>query len=272
MPITTEDINWQPRTALQALAALELLSSRLRESGDQRAVFIDVYAVITRRVVNVMHTEDHAGFLNPQWLSEVTGLFAEEALVATRRSLRGEPVTASSWRFATHYAAHRLTLPCQSALLGINAHINHDLGLVVHNYLRSHHERIDEAQMRRYHHDYQQVNRLLEQSLVECAQLLIDRYHCQVTTGVRRLPGVRQAGLHAFMSMLVSWRNQGWRDVLALWHDPDEQTQSRTLQRIDQRAGRIAQAIVLGPAAGQWVRGRRPPVSLHSASFSTVPW
>ncbi|MFK0202968.1 DUF5995 family protein [Streptomyces lavendulae] len=93
MRITTENINWRPRTAPEALEALELLTERLREAGDDRAVFLDVYVVITRRVVEVMHTEDHDGFLEPEWLSEVTGLFAEEALIATRNSLHGTPVT-----------------------------------------------------------------------------------------------------------------------------------------------------------------------------------
>ncbi|MFG3039472.1 hypothetical protein ACGFYZ_21515 [Streptomyces sp. NPDC048330] len=66
MRIKTEDIDWQPRTAPEALAALELLSSRLREADDRRAVFIDVYAIITRRVVEVTRADDHKGFLDPR--------------------------------------------------------------------------------------------------------------------------------------------------------------------------------------------------------------
>ncbi|MFD4247736.1 DUF5995 family protein [Streptomyces sp. NPDC058525] len=254
MAIRTEDINWRPRTAPEALTALELLSSRLREVGDHRAVFIDVYEVITRQVVNVMHAEDHTGFLDPTWLSELTGLFAEEALIATRCSLLGEPVTSASWRIATRCSGNRVTAPWQSAFLGINAHINYDLGLVVHSYLRAHRDRIDATQLRRYHQDYQRVNRLLEQSVFECADVLIDRYRCQATTAARYVPLGRRVGAQGVMLMLVSWRDQAWRDILALWNARDERVRARILRRMDRRAGRIAQAITAGPTLGRSLR------------------
>ncbi|MFJ3881612.1 DUF5995 family protein [Streptomyces sp. NPDC090077] len=255
MPITTGDINWRPRTAPEALTALELLSSRLRGAGDDRAVFIDVYAVITRRVVDVMQAEDDTGFLDPQWLSELTGLFAEEALIATRCSLLGEPVTSSSWRLATRHAARRPASPWRSAVLGINAHVNYDLGLVVHDYLRAHRERIDAPQLRRYHQDYQRVNRILEQSVAECADVLVDRYGCRATTAAGYLPLGRRTAAYAVMLMLVSWRDRSWRDILTLWNAPDERTRTRVLRRMDRRAGRIAQAVTSGPVLGRSLRG-----------------
>lgn len=254
MPITIGDINWRPRTAPEALAALELLSTRLRAAGDDRAVFIDVYAVITRQVVAVMDAEDDTGFLDPQWLSELTGLFAEEALIATRCSLLGQPVASASWRLATHHAARRPTLPWQSAVLGINAHINYDLGLVVHAYLRTHRERIHVPQLRRYHQDYQRVNQILEQSMAECADVLAERYRCRATAAARSLPLGRRMAVYGVMLMLVSWRDQSWRDVLALWNAPDEGTRERILTRMDRRAGRIAQAFMTGPVLFRSVR------------------
>lgn len=254
MRIKTEDINWRPRTAPEALAALELLSSRLREVDDHRAVFVDVYAVITRQVVHVVNTEEQTGFLDPAWLSELTGLFAEEALIAIHCSLLGQPVTSTSWRLATGHAAHRQTTPWQNAILGINAHINYDLRLVVHNYLQAHRDRIDAPQLRRYHHDYQRVNRILEQSVLECADMLIDRYRCRATTAARYLPSGRRLGTHGVMLMLVSWRDQGWQDILTLWNAPNDQMRTRVLRRMDRRAGRIAQTIASGPALGRSLR------------------
>ncbi|MEU8775580.1 DUF5995 family protein [Streptomyces sp. NPDC048606] len=251
MLITTGGIDWHPRTAPDALEALELLSGRLRSAGDDRAVFIDVYAVITRQVVQVTRGQDDTGFLDPRWLCELTGLFAEEALIATRCSLLGEPVTSSSWRLATRHAARRPTLPWQNALLGINAHINYDLGLVVHDYLRAHRERIDAPQLARYHQDYQRVNRILERSVVECADVLVDRYGCGATAAARYLPLGRRMAARAVMRMLVSWRDQGRRDILALWNAPDERTRARILRRMDLRAGRIAHAIATGPVLGR---------------------
>ncbi|GAA0270520.1 DUF5995 family protein [Streptomyces polychromogenes] len=258
MRITTENINWRPRTAPEALEALELLTERLREAGDDRAVFLDVYVVITRRVVEVLLTEDHDGFLEPGWLSEVTGLFAEEALIATRNSLHGTPVTATSWRLATCYAAHGPAAPYRSAILGINAHINHDLGLVVHAYLQANRTHIDQHLLRRYRHDYFRVNRILEQSVLECTDMLAERYRCRTTTVLRRLPAGRRASVRLTMLVLVAWRDRIWRDILALWNAPDAPARTHITRRMERRAGRIARLIVTVPSSWRGHTTARP--------------
>jgi hypothetical protein len=53
---------------------------------DARAVFLDIYRVITQRVVTVLETPGTGGFLEPEWLSGLTGRFAEDALIAVRAS------------------------------------------------------------------------------------------------------------------------------------------------------------------------------------------
>ncbi|MFG2976887.1 DUF5995 family protein [Streptomyces sp. NPDC048331] len=132
--------------------------------------------------------------------------------------------------------------------------MNYDLGLVVHNYLEAHRERIDAAQLRRYHYDYLRVNRILKHSMLECADVLIDRYRCPATITARYLPLGRRIGTQAVMLMPVSWRHQVWRDVLTLWNAPDERTRVHTLRRMDRRAERIAQTFATGPSLVQSLR------------------
>ena len=150
MLIKTDDVDWQPKDAEEALKTLEKVTSRLHEHGDARAVFLDVYLVVTRRVVQILKADDADGFLEPAWLSHLTGIFAEEALLAVLASLRGEPMKNAAWRFATHYAAHGITRPCNDAVLGVSAHINHDLGLVTYDSIVSHGAATDAARLRRY--------------------------------------------------------------------------------------------------------------------------
>ena len=132
-PIRLDDVLWNPVNAEEALEGLEKILARLNARNDSRAIFLDIYAIVTRKVVHLLSREDAGGFLEPEWLSHLTGRFAEEALIAVRDSLKNLPLPTAAWRFATHYPAQRLTQPYQDALLGVSAHINHDLGMVVYD-------------------------------------------------------------------------------------------------------------------------------------------
>lgn len=260
--LETADIEWRPNDAPGALRALELLSRRLRARRDRRAVFIDVYIVITRRVVGIMSADDRAGFLDPPWLSELTGRFAEEALVAALASLQGRPVRSAAWRFANHYAANRLTLPWQDAIMGVSAHINYDLPMVVYDYLLAEGEALDAARLERYRHDYMRVNKVLESCIPECLDLLVERYRCRSTRRLLRLPMSRPFVCHAIQQVLVRWRDRVWEDVLALLRAPDAAARRRIVERLDRRAGRIAQAVCSGPVLLLALRGHQPPFRL----------
>src|SRR5687768_17014880 len=65
-------INLTPITIDEALEALETVAARLRAKNDPRAVFPDVYGVITRRVKEAIEGRGPA-FLEPQWISRLAG-------------------------------------------------------------------------------------------------------------------------------------------------------------------------------------------------------
>ena len=208
MLIAIDDVEWRPGDAVAALASLETVTARLREVHDARAVFLDIYRVITQRVVTVLRTSNAGGFLEPDWLSGLTGRFAEDALLAVRASLKGDDTGCVAWHFASAYAAAGETLPCENALLGVSAHVNHDLAFAVSDYLRARRATLDAVQLKRYQHDYFHVNQLLRDCVQECIRVLVDRYHCQRTTRLVRPPGARKLlgrGVMAVPANLPVW-------------------------------------------------------------------
>jgi hypothetical protein len=267
-PISMDDIEWHPTEAEEALGSLTQVMERLRAIGDQRAVFLDVYVVITQKAVRRLKSPDFGGFLEPGWLSNLTGRFAEEALVAVRDSLLQRPLHSAAWRFATYYPSHRLTQPWQDAILGVSAHINHDLALVVYDSIAQQQVPLEAERLERYRHDYFLVNDILWDSIPECIDLLV-RYDCPLTQRLLRVPFSRPMMYPLIMKVLEVWRARVWQDALDLLNAPTAEARRRVVERIDHGAGRIAQAICAPDAARQVLRGRRPPFRL---SRPPVDW
>ncbi len=108
--------------AAERLAALEAL---FRERGDRRAVFLTVYARVTRAVASEIEA---GGFENPAWVADYLVTFADlyrEALVAVEAG--DVDALPGAWRLYFRTARTRDSLVLQQALLGINAHVNYDL-------------------------------------------------------------------------------------------------------------------------------------------------
>lgn len=258
MSIRTDDIQWRPRNAAEAQRSLEMVTSRLRDAADARAIFLDIYLAVTRRVVGTLSSGDHGGFLHPSWLSELTGRFAEDALVAVLASLQGESVQSGAWNYATAYSGAGVVLPADDAMLGVNAHINHDLAHVVHEDLRARHPQMDAKLLRTYKHDYFHVNQLLRASIPESLDLLVERYGCPRTKRLLRLPMSRAVMTEMITKLLVVWREHVWNDIEALLASEDARVHAAIAARVDQRSTRIAQALCAPYMVSVLLRGIAP--------------
>lgn len=264
-PIQLDDVLWHPTDAEEALEGLEKILGRLNARNDSRAIFLDIYAVVTRRVVDLLNRPDAGGFLEPQWLSNLTGRFAEEALIAVRDSLMNRPLPSAAWRFATHYPAQGITQPYQDALLGVSAHINHDLGMVVHDSIAHASPPADARRLARYRHDYFHVNTILRACIPECVDLLAERYQCTSTRLLLRMPFSRPVMERAVMQMLVVWRQRVWENVVAMLEAQTPEEHQAVVERIRTTSGRIAQALCADKVLWRTVLGEAPPFSLTLA-------
>ncbi|RKH02636.1 DUF5995 family protein [Corallococcus carmarthensis] len=261
-PIQLDDVLWNPVDAEEALEGLEKILGRLNARNDSRAIFLDIYAIVTRRVVQLLKRPDAGGLLEPEWLDHLTGRFAEEALIAVRDSLKNLPLPTAAWRFATHYPAQRLTQPYQDALLGVSAHINHDLGMVVYDNIAHQSPPVDARRLARYRHDYFLVNEILRSCIPECLDLLAERYRCTSTKLLLLVPFSRPVVERAVMQMLIVWRQRVWENVVAMLEAQTPEEHQAVVERVRTTSGRIAQALCADKALWRTVLGKAPPFSL----------
>jgi len=238
-----EGIEPRPKDVVSALDALETVVGRLHARRDARAVFPDVYGVITRNVAR--EVSGRTGFFQePEWISRLAGRFAERYLETLAWSLRGSAQDCRAWELAYTYADRGLTLPLQDAALGISAHINFDLALGLWHTIEEFGD-TSERRLARYKHDHDAVNGLLAASLPEAVERLVERYACPVTprlyTGAAR-PVMR--GLALFV--LERWRAHVWEDVLSLVHASGAAEREAVVERMHLRSGGLGQVLALG--------------------------
>ncbi len=244
-------VNLLPGRGQDALVSLAQVSERLHALGDPRAIFPEVYGVITKRVL-IETRKARPGFLEPDWIDRLMGRFCARYLETLAWSLLGQPQDCEAWRLTYVYANAGLTIPMQDVLFGISAHINYDLAQGISQTIREHGHARDPVMRARYKHDHDFVNELLRESLPECIARVRDRYGCRTTAVLWRTAAPLVA--RAFLGALGVWREHVWGDVERLLDAASSDEHRAVLRAMNRRSGRIGQAIA-GLSAG-WLLGR----------------
>lgn len=110
-------------------AAIEAMDSevdRCLECGDASGYFTVVYRAVTQRVRAGLAAGE---FADGERMERFDVLFAHRFLDARHAWNTGSAEVPASWRLAFEVAQHGRCLVAQHLLLGINAHINLDLGV-----------------------------------------------------------------------------------------------------------------------------------------------
>ncbi|QSQ20469.1 hypothetical protein JY651_35250 [Pyxidicoccus parkwayensis] len=244
MTALLDGIDLHPRDVDSALVALNTVVARLAARNDARAVFPDVYGIITRNVAREVRRGDQGLFLEPAWISRLAGRFAERYLETLAWSLRGEPQDCAAWDIAYRAASAGTTVPLDDAALGISAHINFDLALGLWQTIEEMGDTTPEK-LARYKHDHDAVNALLAESLPEAVARLEERYGCTVTPWIRR-PALMPMTSEVALFVLGLWRAHVWEDVLALVHAPDRAAQQAVITRMHQRSHSLGRVLSVG--------------------------
>lgn len=196
--------------ALEALSeTVDRMTERwetLDEACDPAAVFALLYLVTTETVT--AHIEE-GFFADNEFLAWWTIAFAERYEVAIDAWMEGDTEAISQpWLDAFERGASGETTVSEDALLGINVHVNYDLGLVTEA------EDIVEEQRKE---DYDRINEVLAASRPDSRQALEDNYD----------PAADEESLLGDSSLLVvyAWREEAWTHAEALTDLPTTEAQ-----------------------------------------------
>jgi hypothetical protein len=112
--------------AIQALTSLE---QSFRSQHDRRAIFATAYLAITRAIKQAVAD---GSFQDNAWVTRYALCFANLYRTALLAYEQGDMTALpKAWRIAFETSKNNGALAIQDLMLGINAHINHDLALAL---------------------------------------------------------------------------------------------------------------------------------------------
>lgn len=227
-----------------AEARLADLARQWGDAGDRRAVFAECYLVMTRSVEeNIRADSFHDGV----WVGRLLDRFATYYFdaVDSYGGVLGVRACPAVWREALEACSDPLCHPLQALMLGINAHINHDLALALVDVLDDWPTLDAEARQRR-RHDHELVNTIINETTDEVQKDVVGRWS-PAAEGLDLLMG--RLDEWAFGQLAESWRSRVWADAMDLVVlDPSKRAEAEAV--IGERASRVATVILLGRRTG----------------------
>ena len=218
--------------ALQGLLALE---RQFLERRDRRAVFLTVYGMMTWETKRRIERGEWA---DSAWVSRCLVTFADlyrQALVAYED---GSPAAApKAWRLSFENSAAGRLLVTQDLLLGINAHVNHDLALALDQVSIE-----PDRALRKQDHDG--VNNVLR-DVIDAVQQRVSEMYAPGLVAVDAALG-RLDEITALFSLEVA-RENAWEAAVALANARNSIERTAVKRSLDLRSALMAR-VLLAPA------------------------
>jgi len=211
--------------------------------------FNDLYLTITRRVDQALVS----GAVEPEFLERLDVEFAKRYFDALRRWNDDDDRTPDVWEVLFKRASDTRMSRLTAAMLGVNAHINHDLALA----LISTWSQLGEPDEERVHPDYLLVNEIFYAEIPPLRQSFSTEWHLAIDGFVGPLDDWSQRVL------VTATRARAWDQGRHLWelrHDTDDFEQARLT--MDRAASLLGEWLITGDrmvtATGEITdRGRR---------------
>lgn len=230
----------QHKTIAHIIQELEEVVSACMEEANPHGLFAALYLSVTRRV------RDHilAGYFDDgARMEHFDVLFAQRYLDAWAARRAGQPTTAA-WALAFDAAQRHDLLALQHLLLGMNAHINLDLGIAAATVAKG--APLDELEA-----DFGRINDILLGQLEEVQAALNS-----ISPLLRLLDWLlrsRDEQLAGFS--LRAARTYAWHCTGTLYHSHSAADQAGQVARMDKRAVALAQKVVKPHRLLHWLIG-----------------
>ena len=218
---------------------IEVMTERLAsfdKARDHRAAFLRVYRRMT------CAARDHLRqpfFLDPPWVERVAIRFAWYYFDALDRFERGDS-PPPAWGCAFDIARRKRAFLLQDILLGMNAHINNDLPLVVAEILRGEKDETSVFRTVRRRFDHDQINRILYE-VIPAVEDEVAVHYGRLVRPLGRVMGTLDQQLATYG--LKTWRDTVWRNARFLLAAESEREQGLIRHFLEQDALALAKEI-----------------------------
>lgn len=180
------------------------------KNGDQRYIFQRCYGMMSS---NMAAAIENGRFTDARWVNELMLRFADYYFDALDLYEKDRALSPPVWRQAHDAAREKHLHILQHLLLGINAHINYDLPLVLYERLCTEWPMLAEEGRRVRHDDHETVNRIIAETIDSVQDTVIEP-RAPFMAVVDRLMGRMDEWL--LSQLIAGWRADVWRVALDL--------------------------------------------------------
>lgn len=193
---------------------------------DARAIFLHCYRLMTS---NMLVAIDQQRFHDNDWVDKLLHRFAEYYFEALACYDCGENVPLI-WQHTHQRAVEKQLHPIQHLLLGVNAHINYDLVLTLHEILHPEwHDLSASAKNERYE-DHCLVNTIIAETIDQVQDEVVEKY-APGMDWIDKIMGRLDEKL--IVLMIQRWREKVWEQALLFCDSSSEQKQQSLHQDLE---------------------------------------
>jgi hypothetical protein len=214
---------------------LEWFEGYCLKSGDLRGVFATAYLQVTRSLINHL---SGGTFRDERWVRTYLVRFGNlyrEAVIDYEAG-RNQQVP-KSWKISFETAANKEGLVIQHLLLGINAHINHDLAVALYD-VKINPDREDK------YYDHTKVNEVLEQTTEALKREVTDKY-APILRRLDRKTGNVSDDITNFS--IPKAREHAWSFAIALTRSVTDGERKILRSALNEQAAVLARLILASP-------------------------
>lgn len=203
------------------MSRMNSLVTGWRQADDQRAIFLECYAMMTGNMFTAVH---NGRFQDPTWVTQLLHHFATyyfDALDAYERDIATAPTV---WQLAHGAAAKPETMVLQNLFLGVNAHINYDLALTVVDLLAADWATLSDKERARRYSDYTTVNEIIADTIDRVQDEVVESRAPWLNV-VDWLGGRLDERLISYL--LTQWRDEVWQTAVQMLTNPEQRETRR---------------------------------------------
>lgn len=227
----------------------------LVQSCSDNAMFAMTYLRTTQ---TYEWARNQTGFFNdPKWVNyedAVFGSFYFQAYQGWYSSPQNLAWVPPAWQIAFNAADNHLVTGDGNLLLGMNAHVNADLPVVLYEI------GLVDANGNSRKPDHEAVNKFLDDEVSALLAEMSSRFDTSVA-----MPSTPYGvGVDALMQLLIGWRETAWNEAQQLADAPNSAARALVYDTIQQSAAAEAQALVQAEAYTPLVPGSETAASRYA--------
>ena len=212
---------------------------RWEKQADQRAIFLRCYLLMTRNMLSALRGKE---FKDRVWVGKLLRHFADYYFRALKAYNRNPRTAPRVWRVAHDTARNPKALVFHHLLLGVNAHINYDLVLVLNDLLLPGWDSLPEDRRQERRRDFDEVNKVIGRTIDVVQNQIVDR-SIPAMRIVDELMGPTDEWMVSHL--IAHWRDEVWQNAIHLIETPSQRRRAALVRQVEASTLKRSQAILL---------------------------